>query len=63
MNNIKWGLLVVILNLLSIFFVWSREKDLDSVFDESSKTFLPIPLIFNNPTLETGFGGIGIYFF
>lgn len=63
MNNIKRRLLITIVCLQSIFFVWSQEKELDSVFDESSKTFLPIPLIINNPTFDTGFGGIGMYFF
>lgn len=41
----------------------AQEKEVDSLFDESSRTFLPIPLIINNPTLETAFGGVGMYFF
>ena len=43
--------------------LWAQDKNLDSVFDESSKTFLPIPLIINNPTIGTGFGGVGMFFF
>jgi hypothetical protein len=42
---------------------WAQEKDMDTVFDASSKTFLPIPLIVNNPTIGTGFGGVGMFFF
>ncbi len=36
---------------------------MDTVFDESSKTFLPIPLVINNPTIGTGFGAVGMFFF
>ncbi len=49
--------------LLILTNSWAQEKDLDSVFDASSKTFLPIPLIVNNPTIGTGFGGVGMFFF
>ncbi len=48
---------------LLFFKTNAQEKEVDSVFDESSRTFLPIPLIINNPTLETAFGGMGMYFF
>ena len=47
----------------SMFVLMAQEKELDTLFDTSSKTFLPIPLIINNPTLDTGFGGVGMYFF
>ncbi len=46
-----------------IFKTNAQEKEIDTIFDEFSKTFLPIPLIINNPTLETAFGGVGMYFF
>lgn len=40
-----------------------QKNETDSVFNTTSKTFLPIPLIINNPTIKTGFGGLGLYFF
>jgi len=41
-----------------------REKEnVDSLFNESSKSFLPVPVISNNPTIKTGFGALLIYFF
>lgn len=43
--------------------VYAQDKETDSLFDESSKTFLPIPLVINNPTIDTGFGAMGMYFF
>ena len=36
---------------------------IDSAFDKNSKTFVAVPLITNNPTMGTGFGGLGMYFF
>ena len=56
---------ILLLFLISLLFLRSnaQDKEVDSLFDESSRTFLPIPLIINNPTLETGFGGVGMYFF
>lgn len=45
----------------------SQERDVqneqDSLFDKSSKTFLVVPLINNNPAMKTGFGAMGMYFF
>ena len=35
----------------------------DSLFDESSKTFVPVPIVNNTPTLKTGFGALLMYFF
>ena len=52
-----------LLCLLITISVCAQKKDLDTVFDESSKTFLPIPLVVNNPTIGTGFGGVGMFFF
>ena len=53
----------ILLSFLIFVNAWAQKKDLDTVFDESSKTFLPIPLIVNNPTIGTGFGGVGMFFF
>jgi len=53
---------LIILGLL-FFISNAQEKEVDSTFDESSKTFLPIPIIMNNPTMKTGLGGAGLYFF
>ena len=53
----------ILLSFLISVNAWAQKKDLDTVFDESSKTFLPIPLIINNPTIGTGFGGVGLFFF
>lgn len=40
-----------------------QEKQLDSAFNEASRTFLAVPLITNSPVMDTGFGGLGMYFF
>jgi len=40
-----------------------QTKEVDSTFNESSKTFLVVPLITNSPVMDTGFGGLGMYFF
>jgi len=40
-----------------------EEKQQDSVFDQSSRTFVMVPLVNNSPAMETGFGGLGMYFF
>ena len=59
LKSICYSFLVLLLTISA----WAQEKDLDTLFDESSKTFLPIPLIINNPTIGTGFGGVGLFFF
>ena len=41
----------------------SFAQEQDTLFNEASKTFVAIPLINNSPTMKTGFGGIGMYFF
>ncbi|MBU2950223.1 outer membrane protein assembly factor [Tamlana agarivorans] len=41
----------------------AQNHDIDEHFDESSNTLTAVPLIVNNPTLKTGFGGMGMYFF
>ncbi len=40
-----------------------KTKEVDSTFNESSRTFLVVPLISNSPVMDTGFGGLGLYFF
>ncbi|MGB5376695.1 BamA/TamA family outer membrane protein [Muriicola sp.] len=40
-----------------------KTKEVDSTFNESSRTFLVVPLISNSPVMDTGFGGLGMYFF
>jgi len=40
-----------------------QEQKLDTTFNAQSKTLLVVPLIENNPTIETGFGGLGMFFF
>ncbi len=47
--------------LFSRTVVFAQEQD--SLFDRSSKTFVAIPIINNSPTMKTGFGGMGMYFF
>jgi len=39
------------------------EEQKDSLFDESSRTFLAVPLVNNSPAMDTGFGAMGMYFF
>ena len=41
----------------------TQEKARDSTFDAASKTFLVIPLVSNDPAMDTGFGALGLYFF
>ncbi len=41
----------------------SQTDDQDTIFNASSKTFVAVPLISNNPTMETGFGAMAMYFF
>ena len=54
--------------LFATLFIWAfsleaQETEKDSVFDASSKTFLTLPLIINNPAFQTGFGAVPMYFF
>ncbi len=44
-------------------FCHAQTNEKDSVFDPSSKTFLILPLVINNPTFKTGFGLMPMYFF
>lgn len=43
--------------------VAQETKEKDTVFDKNSKTFLAIPLVTNNPAMDTGFGALAMYFF
>jgi len=58
-------LLKITLTIFAILFsiAESFAQEQDSLFDKSSKTFVAIPLINNTPTMKTGFGAIGMYFF
>ncbi len=59
-------------NYLSLLFAFiiasstlikAQEQDVDSLFDESTNTFTPVPLIINNPAMKTGFWAMGMFFF
>lgn len=58
-------------NKIFIFFIFfivlkdvtAQQKEKDTLFDTSSKTFLVIPLVVNNPAMKTGFGAMPMYFF
>jgi outer membrane protein assembly factor BamA len=49
---------------LSAYNSFSQDSiSIDSAFDKNTKTFVAVPLITNNPSMDTGFGGLGMYFF
>jgi len=50
---------------LTLFWnsVQGQVEEKDTVFDASSRTFLVLPLVINNPTFKTGFGVMPMYFF
>ena len=55
---------IVLTTFTILFFITtSFAQEQDSLFDKSSKTFVAVPLIMNNPTMKTGFGAMGMYFF
>ena len=58
----RYGLLPFFL-LCGICSIGQESQKLDSTFNEASKTFLVVPLITNSPVMDTGFGGLGMYFF
>jgi outer membrane protein assembly factor BamA len=62
LNSYKYLVLSLFLFCTSLLF-GQQEKKKDSTFNESSKTFLVVPLISNSPAMDTGFGGLGMYFF
>jgi len=55
--------LICLLFLLTVNDILSQNQKKDTVFDTSSKTFLLIPLVINNPAMKTGFGAMPMYFF
>ncbi len=56
---------VNILILFTVFdtYVFAQQIDVDSLFNESSKTLTGVPLVVNSPAINTGFGAMGMYFF
>ncbi len=54
---------IFVLTVFILSSLFAQEKDVDSLFNESSNTFTAVPLINNNPAMKTGFGGMGMYFF
>lgn len=63
--NIKVKTISILLVFFATNFLSAQENtnEIDSLFDESSKTFVAVPLINNNPAMKTGFGAMGMYFF
>ncbi len=59
----KLILLCCICLYLSCSQLTGQETEKDTLFDASSRTFLTLPLIINNPAFETGFGVVPMYFF
>lgn len=55
--------LVLLLLIIGTAAYGQQTKEVDSTFNEGSKTFLVVPLITNSPVIDTGFGGLGMYFF
>ncbi len=63
-------LLALLTSILCAGEVEGQSKDLkregqqlDTLFDQSSKTFLVVPLVTNSPAMDTGFGVMPLYFF
>jgi len=66
MNKIVFMRLIFlsfILIMIGSTMLYAQKTDIDSLFDESSKTLTGVPLINNSPAMKTGFGGMGMYFF
>lgn len=61
-KEIRLVFIVLLLAVQSIF-AQDNKNEMDSLFNESSKTFVAVPLIINNPAMKTGFGAMGMYFF
>ena len=59
--NLQLVLLLLIIGTATSY--GQQTKEVDSTFNEASKTFLVVPLITNSPVMDTGFGGLGMYFF
>jgi len=58
-----WCLLFLMGGGLVLWGQDTGEQQKDSLFDESSSTFLAVPLVNNSPAMDTGFGAMGMYFF
>ena len=56
-------ILAVIILFSCVFQLKAQEKEKDTIFDTNSRTFLVLPLVVNNPTIQTGFGAVPMYFF
>lgn len=54
---------LLLIFISSVLYAQENKTEVDSLFDESSKTFVAVPLINNNPAMKTGFGAMGMYFF
>lgn len=63
LSGISTSILTALLILASSELSFGQEKEADTLFDSSSKTFLTLPLIINNPAFQTGFGAVPMYFF
>jgi hypothetical protein len=69
MSKLKFVLSLLkksVLILLAFYFnqtFCQQQKEIDTTFNKDSKTFLFVPLITNSPVMETGFEGLGLYFF
>lgn len=61
--NINKYLGLILLLFCTSQLMGQQQRETDSTFNESSKTFLVVPLVNNSPAMETGFGGLGMYFF
>lgn len=60
--SISKKILIVVVFFFSISIIAQEDKEIDSTFNESKKTFLVIPIISNNPVMKTGFGALGMFF-
>lgn len=54
---------LVFLVLTTVQSFGQQTVETDSSFNEASKTFLAIPLVTSSPVMDTGFGGLGMWFF
>ena len=54
---------VLFLLFSTIVFFGQEKKKKDTAFNANSKTFVAVPIVSNSPTMKTGFGGMGMYFF
>lgn len=59
----KLAFALIIVLFANIIYAQETTNEVDSLFDESAKTFVAVPLINNNPAMKTGFGAMAMYFF